>query len=286
MGKLLDKALAPEVLNSAWKRLRNDKAEWLPGLPRSAMEKDLVLHLVRLLQELTTGCYRPAAVRQFPVSKGDGKQRIISAHCLRDKLVQRTVLTVLEPIGEALFHRDSFAYRPGFTIDMAIARARENIRCGCAWLVDADICGFFDNIPHKPLARIIARAVDDKAVRRLIDQWLETGTPRTGLLQQRRGIPQGAIISPFLCNLYLTDFDLALEKQNLPFVRYADDFLIFSPDRKAAETALKFAARQLQKLGLELHERKTRVCRSGPGVVFLGRKLPRPEKFVQPARSR
>ncbi len=90
-----------------------------------------------------------------------------------------------------------------------------------------------------------------------------------------RGIAQGAILSPLFCNLYLTEFDNRLAEKNIPFVRFADDFLLFSADHAGATKALDYAGRLLHQLGLDLHPQKTKIVRSGPAVVFLGQRLPR-----------
>ena len=278
MGELLERALSPEVMNLAWRCLRSDKAVWESGLSRAEMEPNLVLHLLRLIEEVREGRYRPAPLRQFTVPKGDGKERVLSALILRDKLLQRAVLTVLEPISESLFHHDSFGYRPRRNVEMALRRVEERVRCGLTWLVDADIRGFFDNIPHRPLRKVLKQRIPDREILDLIDAWLAMGPSRQSIFETRRGIPQGAILSPLLCNLYLHNLDQALADRNIPFVRYADDLLLFTTERKTAEKALVFIAERLQELGLELHQEKTRVIESGPQVVFLGQPLPRPPK--------
>ncbi len=158
---------------------------------------------------------------------------------------------------------------------MAVSKAREYILCDLYWLVDADIYKFFDEIPHAQLKKSISRIIPDKLVQKLIFRWIDVGTPKTGLMQKRKGIPQGAIISPFLCNVYLSAFDTYLSNQNLPFVRFADDFIIFTPNKKAAEKALTYTQKKLKKMGLKINERKTRIVESGPHVIFLGRKLPK-----------
>lgn len=188
------------------------------------------------------------------------------------------MLTVLEPISESLFHHDSFGYRPRRNVEMALRRVEERVRCGLTWLVDADIRGFFDNIPHRPLRKVLKHWIPDREILDLIDAWLAMGPSRQSIFETRRGIPQGAILSPLLCNLYLHNLDQALADRNIPFVRYADDFLLFTTERKTAEKALVFIAERLQELGLELHQEKTRVIESGPQVVFLGQPLPRPPK--------
>jgi RNA-directed DNA polymerase len=276
MAKLLDRALTPDAINRAWKSVRNDRAPWRVGMSRTEMERNLATHLLRLVDDLRQGRYRPDAMRQFTIAKGDGRQRVLSALTLRDKLAQRAVLSVLDPIGEQLFHHDSFGYRPGRNVDMALARVRERVRCGLPWLVDADIRGFFDNIPHRPLRKALARVVPDREVLRLVDQWLEVGTYQTGILTGPRGIPQGAVISPFLCNVYLHQLDGRHAQSGVPFVRYADDFLLFAPDEPTAAKALKLVSGYLRDLDLEIHPEKTRVVRSGPQVSFLGQPLPAP----------
>ncbi len=274
MGDLLKKAASPEVLNASWKRLKSEKTMWAAGMSKNEMEKNFVFHITRLANELAAGKYRPSRVRMFPVLKGDGGKRVISALTLRDKLAQRAVLTVLTPIGEAMFHHDSFGYRPGRSIDVVMKRVKENLDCGYFWLVDADIKSFFDTIPHGLLKKKLKSAIPDKAMLALIVMWLDVGAPRTEILSKRRGIPQGGVISPFLCNLYLTGFDNYLTDHNLPFVRFADDFLVFTPSRKDAENALACVTKGLQKLDLALNHEKTRIIPAGPKVVFLGKKLP------------
>lgn len=135
----------------------------------------------------------------------------------------------------------------------------------------------FDRIPHRPLIKEVKKIIPDKDAIRLIEKWVDVGTPKTGILGKRRGIPQGGVLSPFLCNVYLTAFDRYLTSYNLPFVRFADDFIIFCPTRPDAVNALECTKTGLKKLDLELNEKKTRVVRSGPKVIFLGRRLPKPQ---------
>lgn len=275
MAELLDRVLSPATLNAAWKRLHPDKTVWQPGLPRWEMEKNLPLHLLELVEELRSGRYRPAPLRQFTIEKGDGKQRVLSALSLRDKLIQRAVLSVLEPIGEHLFHHDSFGYRPRRNVEMAHRRACERIQCGLSWLVDADIAQFFDNIPHRLLQKTLKQHIPDRELLTLINLWLAEGASPLSFLGIRRGIAQGAVISPILCNFYLHALDIGLAGKNIPFVRFADDFLLFAPNERQANDALKFVDQKLKELGLGLHPKKTQVARSHRGLIFLGLPLPR-----------
>lgn len=275
---LLTQAMSPEVLDISWRRLRNEHTPWSESVTRDQLQQHFVKHLLECREEVLQGRYRPAALRKFPLKKPDGRQRVLSAQYLRDKLVQRAVLTVLEPKAEALFHEDSFAYRPNRSVALALNKANERIRCGQDWLVDADIKSFFDQIPQRPLLKKLKSFVSDSAAMKLIDQWIKQGTHHNSLLSTRRGISQGAILSPLFCNLYLHSFDLALSEANIPFVRFADDFLLFATTREGAVNAQGYAAKELERLGLQLNAKKTQVVRSNPKVIFLGQPLPKPSR--------
>jgi group II intron reverse transcriptase/maturase len=191
----------------------------------------------------------------------------------KDKLVQRALLIVLEPNAEALFHYDSYAYRRGRSVKMALTKTYERIRIGQDWLVDADIRKFFDNIPISNLQKKLKVFIKDADTLTLIEKWLKQGVHSSSLFGTSRGISQGAILSPLFCNLYMHEFDQALSDAHIPFVRFADDFLLFATEQNKAEKALIFAEKKLSKMGLELHPQKTRVIRSSAKVIFLGEPL-------------
>jgi len=270
--------MSPEVLDRSWRRLRTEHTPWSINTNRDQLQQHLLLHILEVRQQVLDGRYRPEPLRQFPMRKPNGGQRILSAQFLKDKLVQRALLTVLEPKAEGIFHEDSYAYRPNRSVAMAMTRTRERIRIGLDWLVDADIQKFFDSIPHKPLIKQLDRFVDDRPAMKLIKQWLTHGAHQSSFLSQPRGIAQGAILSPLFCNLYLHQLDIALQRANIPFVRFADDFLLFAATRRQAENARAYASKTLDQLGLIMHPDKTQVVRSSPDVIFLGEKLPRPNR--------
>ncbi|WP_035075942.1 reverse transcriptase domain-containing protein [Maridesulfovibrio zosterae] len=273
MTDLLQQITSPETINKAWKQLNGDKAMWLPGISRAEMERNLPLHLITLADEIRTGKYCPGTIRLFPLKNAKGKQRTISALFLRDKLAQKAVQCVLTPQMEKHFHQDSYGYRPGRSVDMAVRKTQEFIKCGMNWALDADITKFFDSIPHRQLKKTVKKYVTHGHVQSLIFDWIKTGTPRTGIFQQRRGIPQGSIISPLLCNIFLTPFDNSLSARNLPFVRFADDFVIFTISEKETIKARKYVDKLLQKMGLELHPQKTRIVPPDKQFIFLGKKI-------------
>lgn len=277
MTTLLDQVLMPENIDKAWRRLRGDRSRWDCTTRRSDIDSHLLLHMYELTEQLKSGRYVPGSMRQFTIAKTNGKRRMLSALYLRDKLAQRAVLQVIEPIGEHCFDDDSFGYRPGRSVAQAIARSLERIDCGYDWLVDADIKQFFDSIPHKPLLKTMQQVIDDKRLIALMSAWLKQSCAHTPLFSDRRGIAQGAVLSPIQCNLYLNELDRYWRTTGIPFVRFADDFLLFTQSRRSAEKALSLTRTKLQDLKLEIHPEKTRIVQASRKVSFLGQEL-RPAK--------
>lgn len=272
--ELLEQVLQPDVLDEAWRRVRHEHTPWSKTVDRDQLEYHWLRHILRLVEDVRANRFRPEPLRQFTVPKTDGRKRVVSAQYLRDKFLQRAILIVLEPKAEQLFHADSYAYRPKRGVQDALKKTCERINCGLDWLVDADIRSFFDQIPQTPLKRKLKAFAPDRTLLSIVDLWLKQGAHHTSLLGTDRGISQGAILSPLMCNLYLHEFDIALEKANIPFVRYADDFLLFTSSKASAEKALNHVRGILAKLDLELHDGKTQVVRANPDVVFLGERLP------------
>ena len=272
---LLKQSLSAGNLNQAWKKVKHQHTPWSATISRKELDWNLLQHILEMRESVLAGHYRPLPLRRYTLKKPDGSNRIISAQYLQDKLLQRAILQILEPKAEQLFHEDSFAYRPKRGVFSAMQRVRERVKCGQYWLVDADIKQFFDCIPHRYLSKILYKFIKDRACQRLFQFWLKQGTHHNSLLGTRRGISQGAVLSPLMCNLYLHQFDTQLAKKNIPFVRFADDFLLFCTSKIEAKEALSFAEEQLKKLDLDIHPHKTRIVRSSPRIKFLGENLPK-----------
>lgn len=270
----LAKVASPAVLNHAWRALRNERGSWVRGVSVEKISHDVVRHIGELSNELLAGNYRPDPMRCFEIPKADGSTRMISAPSIRDKLVQRAVLTVLEPLGEEHFHDASFGFRPRYSREMALASIRHWVRRGWVWIGDADIRACFDNIPHKHALVELRKLCPDRHIIKLIRMWLESVPSEFCPNGPHRGLPQGMVLSPFVCNVYLHQLDCEFDRSGIPFVRFADDFVTLAKTQEGAEQALDVAANVLRQLRLELHPEKTRVIRSGPRHRFLGFRLP------------
>ncbi len=272
--RLLEQAMQPEVLNAVWNRLKVEHTPWSATVERDQLQRDLMQHLLACRAEVLAGHYRPQPLRRFTIPKTDGEQRHLVAQYLRDKLVQRALLTVLMPRAEALFHPDSYAYRPERGVRKALETTHQRIARGQSWLVDADIKQFFDTIPVRHLQEKLRGFVRDEETMKLMTQWLQQGSQTQGMFGVARGIPQGAVLSPLFCNLFMHEFDLALANKGIPFVRFADDFLLFADNKTTAERYLDYARRKLTAMSLELNANKTCIIRSSPETLFLGKPLP------------
>ena len=269
---LYDKICREDILRHAYGLARaNAGAPGVDGVSFAQIEAlGLEAWLAGLREELVSKTYRPDPVRRVLIPKPDGGERPLGIPTIRDRVIQTAAKLVLEPIFEADFEDNAYGYRPGRGAVDAVKDVHRHLSRGYTDVVDADLSKYFDNIPHRDLMQCVARRIVDRHVLALIKMWLETpieerdgdGKRRiVGGKGNKRGTPQGGVVSPLLANIYMNRFlkhwrlTGCGEAFRAHVVAYADDFVILSRGR-AAE-ALAWTKAVMTKLGLTLNEAKT-----------------------------
>ena len=253
-----------QLVWEAYQRVKaNRGAAGVDGVSLAAFEKGLKGNLYKVWNRMSSGSYFPPPVRLVEIPKDDGGKRPLGIPTVGDRIAQTIVKMVLEPVVDPKFHPDSYGYRPGRSALDAVATARK--RCWDAdWVIDLDITGFFDSIPHDLVERAVARHTDLPWVRLYVARWLRASVQRSdGTLAERtKGTPQGGVISPLLANLFLHyAFDVWMRRtySHIQFERYADDAIVHCRSERQARVVLEAIRGRLAACGLELHATKTRI---------------------------
>ena len=270
-------------LAEAFRRTRKDGACGIDEQTAKDYESNLTGNLKDLLERLKSGRYFAPPVKRAYIPKGNGELRPLGIPTFEDKVLQRAIVMLLEPIYEGDFLDCSHGFRPGRSAHGAIREIRNRIMKmrGC-WVLDVDIRKYFDTLDHAHMRDILDLRIRDGVIRRVIHKWLKAGVMEDGEIRKsEEGSPQGGVISPLLSNIYLHEvLDKWFENEIKPrlrgrayLVRYADDFVMLFEHEHDARRVFEVLPKRFEKYGLRIHPEKTRLVRfdrprGGKGATF------------------
>lgn len=289
---LIDKVYAPSNLyTAACKVTEKTKAAGVDGQSCEAFAEHLFVETRKLSEEIRTQSYRPSAVRRVDIPKlgRPNETRPLGIPTVRDRVVQKAIVSVIEPILDHQFHERSFGFRHGRGAHDALRIVEQKLQEGYVYVVDADLKGYFDTIPKDGLMKLLKERISDTRLLQLIQRFLDQK-----IMEELRewtpiaGVPQGAVLSPVLSNLYLNPLDHMMADRGFEMVRYADDFVVLCRSESEAVSALNMIRDWVESAGLTLHPTKTRIVDSRTesfaflGYSFRGEKIyPRRESLAK-----
>ena len=267
---LIDKVARPDVLQLAWEKVRaNAGSCGVDGITIGRFEKDSQNRLLAVKEHLSKGTYHPKPVKRVWIEKpGSAEKRPLGIPTVTDRVVQAAVKMVIEPIFESRFAKHSYGFRPGRGCKDALRRVDELLKAGHTHVVDIDIKGYFDGIPHDRLMALVREHLADGRVLGLIEGFLKQGVMEGAELAKTmedlpedssEGTPQGGVISPLLANIYLDPLDWLMAGLGYEMVRYADDMVVLCRSQEEAESALEKLREWMAGVGFTLHPDKTRT---------------------------
>jgi RNA-directed DNA polymerase len=266
--------ISPKMMMNAWKAVKRNRGA--AGVDRISIERygdDLDNRLNRLMKDLKTrDAYQTLPLKRVYIPKGGSdKLRPLSIPTVDARVAQEVIRQLIDPIFEKQFHDDSYGFRAGKGCHQAVGRVLEYIDDDYKVVVDVDIKGFFDNIPHEVIMTMLRAEIADGNILDILEQFLSSGVMEDGKrVPTIKGTPQGGVISPLLANIVLNYLDWQLAGQGYKFVRYADDIVILVKTIYEAENALDFTKKVLNDLGLETSPEKTKIAKVSEGFQFLG----------------
>jgi RNA-directed DNA polymerase len=261
-GKSFD--IPKRLIWEAYRKVQANKGA--AGVDRQSLDdfaQDERKNLYKIWNRMSSGSYLPPPVRAVEIPKAGGGVRVLGVPTVADRVGQTAVAMVLEPRVEPIFHADSYGYRPGRSALDAVEQCRQ--RCWRhSWVIDLDIRGFFDNVPHEQILAAVARHCDEPWVLLYVRRWLVAPLQNTDgqLVTRDRGTPQGSAISPVLANLFMHyAFDVWMDRTHphVTFERYCDDVIVHCDSHQQAVAVQDSIANRLATFGLELHPDKTKI---------------------------
>ncbi len=264
--------ITAELMLKAFKAVKKNRgAAGVDKVSIKMFEYNLVNNLLSLMRELKQGTYQPIPLRRVHIPKGKGKTRPLGIPSVKCRIAQEIIRRLINSTFESRFHNNSFGFRNGRNCHQAVERLLQYAGQGFRWVVDVDIKGFFDNIPHDLIMESISARISDGNILKLINKFLKSGVMEEDELKPtHKGTPQGGVISPLLSNIALNHLDWFMEEHGLHFVRYADDFVILCKTEPEAERALDLVRSFLKDMKLEDNPEKTKIRHFSQGFDFLG----------------
>jgi len=274
------------LMRDAFKAVkRNRGAAGVDKVSIQMYRANLMDNLHALMRELKSGSFEPLPLRRVFIPKNTEQTefRPLGIPVVKDRIAQEVLRRLLDPVFRPLFHAASFGFIQGRNCHMAINHALQFHAQGDEVVLDADIKGFFDNLPHQVILQAVREHVADGKVLDLLERFLRCGVLEDGrLMATTKGTPQGGVVSPLLANIVLNRLDWHLDRLGLRFVRYADDFVVLCQNRSQAEEARTQVETLLAQLGLSLSPQKTTITTYRSGYTLLGFILSRRSRRIRP----
>ena len=272
---LLERILDRNNLNRAYKQVKRNHGA--PGIDGMTVEQALLwlqANRAELLQSIREGKYTPSPVRRKEIPKPNGGVRKLGIPTVVDRIIQQAIAQQLQPIYEAQFSDASYGYRPRRSGQQAVRQVKEYAEQGYTYAVEVDLSKYFDTLNHELLMELLRKQIHDKRVTGLIKKYLKAGVMENGVITRtREGSPQGGPLSPLLANIYLNEFDQEMARRGVKVVRYADDIVVVTKSKRAAEHMLESCRKFLEgKLKLTMNLQKSKVVSlfSHRNFKFLG----------------
>ena len=271
----LERVLARDNLYKALRQVeRNKGAPGVDGMPTDQLRTFIKSHPRSLSQSVKDGTYRPSPIKRVYIPKDNGEERPLGIPIVKDRLLQQAIAQVLSEEWEKIFCDMSYGFRPNRDCRQAVRKAMNYINDGYEWVVDLDLRKFFDTVNHSKLIQLLSDRIEDGRVVSLIHKFLRAPISENGKVgpKNTQGLSQGGCCSPVLANIMLHELDMKIESRGLKAVRYADDCVVFTRSKKAAERALAWITKFVEtKLFLKVNQSKTKILKVGdPEVQFLG----------------
>ncbi len=271
---LIDKIYRKENLLGAFRRVKqNHGAPGIDGETVEAFAAQLDERIEFLHESLKTNTYTPSPVRRTVIEKPDGGTRPLGIPTVTDRVVQQAIVNIIEPHFDKHFHPSSYGYRKGRSQQQAVAKAERFLNYyGLPHVVDMDLSKCFDTLDHDRIIASINQRISDGRVLELIRSFLTAGVMENGNFTDTEvGSPQGGVISPLICNIYLDYFDQKMKSKGIRIIRYADDILIFARTKQEAGNYRAYATKVLEEeMKLTVNKEKTSVTCVNNGVSYLG----------------